>query len=98
MYDVNDPIKRIEALELLVKEPDALKQDAVLAGDEPDPLPDPEEESDHEEDEHKDELDTTKNKPEGTRKSARNRRQAAARGYMVNSERVHMSDDSADSE
>ena len=92
MYDVNDPAKRIAALEMMALEPAALKQDAVLAGDEPDPVP--EEESDHEEDEHKDELDTTKNKPESTRKSTRSRKQAAARGYMVDTEHVHMSDDS----
>ena len=94
MYDVNDPIKRIEALEFLAKEPDVLKQDMVLAGEEADPVPDPEEESDHEEDEDKDELDTTTDKPESTRKSTRSRKQAAARGYMVDSEHVHMSDDS----
>ena len=94
LYDVNDPAKRIAALEMMALNPDALKDDSVLAGEEPDPVPDPEEESDHEEDEHKDELDITKNIPEGTRKSTRERRQAAARGYMVDSEHVRMSDDS----
>lgn len=92
MYDVNDPVKRIQALEMMVQEPEKLKQDEVLAGIEPDPVLD--EESDHEDDEDNDQLDTAKNKAEGSRKSTRARKQSAPRGYMLDSEHVHISEDS----
>ena len=89
LYDVNDPIKRQEAVAAVAK----MELDARHVPNETEQDQD-QQESDHEEDEDEDELDLTIPAADGKR-STRDRKPTASFGYQIDSSAIHMTDDSS---
>lgn len=92
LFNVMDPIKRMEAVAAVARQ--ELEQAHVPAEEE---LQEDDEESDDtgdEEDEDEDELDLTQERQFGSRKSDRQRTQAAAFGFQLDSSAIAMTEDS----